>query len=126
MIMIAEGIGNFLKVRLPVRLQDGRTVVYLAWVYLQAEVIDEFTDRVGKGTLAGHRFEGLLCNAVGPWGEEILRAPVVLGGQQANEDGSIRLPEVLASSHPLLGKVLGERWPAEFVLGHRDPHLPTG
>jgi hypothetical protein len=125
-IMIADGVGNFLKVRLPVRLDDGRTVVYLAWVYLQAEVIDEFTARVRDKTLTGHRFQGLLCNAVGPWGEELLRAPVVLGGQQANEDGSIRCSEVIASSHSLLGKVLRELWSAEFVLGDRDPRLHAG
>jgi len=121
--MIADGVGNFLKVRLPVRLEDGRTVAYLAWVYLQAPVIDEFTDRVRNNTLTGHRFEGLLCNAIGPWGEELLRAPVVLGGQQVNEDGSIRRSDVLDSSHPLLNKVLREPWPAEFVLGDRDPRL---
>ena len=125
-IMITDGVGNFLKVRLPVRLDDGRTVVYLAWVYLQAEVIDEFTARVRNETLTGYRFEGLLCNAVGPWGEELLRAPVVLGGQQSNGDGSIRRSEVIASSHPLLGKVLREPWPSEFVLGDRDPRLRTG
>ncbi|WP_186767898.1 DUF6348 family protein [Streptomyces qinzhouensis] len=65
-IMVAEGVGNFLKVRLPVRLDDGRTVVYLAWIYLNAAVIGEFNERVHNGTLAGHRFEGLLCNAIGP------------------------------------------------------------
>jgi hypothetical protein len=58
-IMITDGVGNFLKVRLPVRLDDGRTVVYLAWVHLQAEVVDEFTARVRNETLTGYRFEGL-------------------------------------------------------------------
>lgn len=29
-VMVADGIGNFLKVRLPIGLDDGRTVVYLA------------------------------------------------------------------------------------------------
>jgi hypothetical protein len=67
-------LGNFLKVRLPIRLDDGRTVVYLAWVYLQAAVIDDFVQRVHDDNLAGHRFEGQLCNAIGPWGEDVLRA----------------------------------------------------
>jgi hypothetical protein len=120
-MMIADGVGNFLKVRLPVQLEDGRTVVYLAWVYLEAPVIDDFTERVRNNTLAGHRFEGLLCNALGPWGEEVMRAPVVLGGQQINKDGSVRYSDVVASNHPLLSKVLHERWPAGFVLGDQDP-----
>lgn len=124
-IMIAEGVGNFLKVRLPIRLEDGRTVVYLAWTYLEAQVIDEFVERVRHNTLAGHRFEGLLCNRIGPWGEEVLRAPVVLGGQQINDDGSVRYCDVVESSHPLLSKVLNETWAAEFVLGDRDPRLRT-
>ncbi len=74
-IIIAEGVGNFLKVRLPIRLDDGRTVVYLAWIYLKAAVFDDFVRRVRDDNLAGHRFEGLLCNAIGPWGEDVLRAP---------------------------------------------------
>lgn len=124
-LIIAEGVGNFLKVRLPIRLDDGRTVVYLAWVYLQAAVIDDFVQRVHNDNLAGLRFEGLLCNAIGPWGEDVLRAPVVLGGQRINEDGSVRRSEVLESSHPLLSKVLSETWPAAFTLGNRFPRSPS-
>ena len=124
-IIIAEGVGNFLKVRLPIRLDDGRTVVYLAWVYLKAAVIDDFVQRVRDDNLAGYRFEGLLCNAIGPWGEDVLRSPVVLGGQRINEDGSVRHSEVLESSDPLLSKVLTETWPAAFVLGDRFPHSPS-
>lgn len=116
-VMVARDIGNFLKVRLPVRLDDGRTVVHVVWAYLSAAVIEDYTRRVHDGTLAGHRFEGLLCNAVDPWGEELLQAPVVLGGQQINADGSVRLSDVLDSEHPLLARILRESWPAAFVLG---------
>ncbi|MFJ4849543.1 MULTISPECIES: DUF6348 family protein [unclassified Streptomyces] len=119
-MMVVDGVGNFLKARLPIPLQDGRTVVYLVWIYLQAEVIEEFVTRVHDGTLPGHRFEGLLCNAVGPWGEEVLRAPVVLESPPAKEEGRISRCEVVDSTHPLLAKVLNDRWPAEFVLGERD------
>ncbi|WP_405779170.1 hypothetical protein [Streptomyces sp. NBC_00859] len=124
-IIVAEGVGNFLKVRLPIRLDDGRTVVCLAWVHLRAAVIDDFVRRVHNDNLAGHRFEGLLCNAIGPWGEDVLRAPVILGGQRTNEDGSVRRSDVLESSDPLLGKVLTETWPAAFVIGDRFPRAPS-
>ncbi|MEV4253159.1 DUF6348 family protein [Spirillospora sp. NPDC049652] len=126
LIKIAEGVGNFLKVRLPVRLDDGRTVVYLVWVYLQAPVIDEYVARMNDGTIEGRRFEGLLCNVIEPWGEDVLRAPVVLGGQRNNENGSLRFSEVLESTHPLLGEVLRKSWPADVVLGDRDPRLRVG
>jgi hypothetical protein len=116
-IMIADGVGNFLKVRLPVHLDDGRTVVFLAWVYLEAAVIDEYIQRVHQRSLDGFQFEGLFCNAVEPWGEKLLRAPVVLGGQRHNEDGSISITEVLDTSDPLLSRVLTERWPTDAVLG---------
>lgn len=120
-VMVARGIGNFLKVRLPIRLDDGRTVVHLAWVLLSAEVIEDYTRRVHDDTLDGHRFEGLFCNAVEPWGEELLQARVLLGGQRVKPDGSIQLSEVLDSEHPLLAQILRESWPAEFVLDDRDP-----
>lgn len=122
-MMIADGVGNFLKVRLPVQLDDGRTVVFLAWVYLKAEVLSEYVERVHNGSLDGFQFEGLFCNAVEPWGEELLRAPVVLGGQRHNEDGSIAITEVLDTSHPLLSRVLRERWPTELVLSARPSDI---
>jgi hypothetical protein len=122
-MMVADGVGNFLKVRLPIPLDDGRTVVYLLWIYLKAEAIEEVVARVHDDTLPGHRFEGLLCNVFGPWGEEVLRAPVVLEGQPVVREGRVPYCEVVESGHPLLSKVLTDRWPAEFVLGERDPRL---
>ncbi|RMI44476.1 DUF2199 domain-containing protein [Actinomadura harenae] len=124
-LKIAKDVGNFLKVRLPIRLDDGRTVVYLLWVYLRAEVADELVRRVNDSDIEGFRFEGLLCNTVEPWGEDVLRAPVVLGGQRVNPDGSLRYSEILESSDPLLSRILTETWPAEDVLGDRDPRLRT-
>ena len=118
-MMIADGVGNFLKVRLAVALDDGRTVVFRTWVYLESDVIEEFVRRVHDGSLGGFRFEGLFCNAVEPWGEALLQAPVVLGGQQQYEDGSIAITEVLDTSDPLLKRVLTERWSAQLVLGSR-------
>ena len=120
-MMAADGIGNFLKVRLPIQLEDGRTLVYLAWVYLQAPVIEEVARRGHALDLEGHRFEGLFCNAVGPWGEELLQAPVVLQGRPAIEPGAVGFCDIVESSHPLLSRVIGQRWPAELVLGDRDP-----
>ncbi|GHF20314.1 hypothetical protein GCM10014715_88610 [Streptomyces spiralis] len=120
-MMVADGVGNFLKVRLPIPLENGRTVVYLVWIYVKARVIEEIVARVHDDTLPGHRFEGLLCNAIGPWGEEVLRAPVVLEGQPIKKEGRVPYCEVVESAHPLLAKVLNDRWPAEFVLGKHDP-----
>jgi hypothetical protein len=121
-VMVAAGLGNFLKVRLPIRLDDGRTVVYLAWVSLRAPVIEEVSRRANAGHLAGHRFEGLIGNAVGPWGTDLLRAPVTLLGRP-DEPGAFAYPEVVESAQPLLRDVLTRRWPAEFVLGDKDSRL---
>jgi Family of unknown function (DUF6348)/Uncharacterized protein conserved in bacteria (DUF2199) len=118
-MMVADGIGNFLRVRLPIRLEDGRTLVCLAWVYLDAPVIEEVVRRVRSRELAGHRFEGLFCNAVEPWGEGVLRAPVVLVGRPAEAD-AVGVCEIVESSHPLMTTVLEQRWPAAVVLGGRD------
>jgi hypothetical protein len=119
-MMVVDGVGNFLKVRLPIRLNDGRTVNYLVWIYVKADVIEQYVERVHAKTLDGYRFEGLLCNGIEPWGDDLLKASVVLGGQRNNEDGSIHNSEVIETAHPLLRKVMKERWPAEFVLGDRD------
>ncbi|MFD8498069.1 DUF6348 family protein [Amycolatopsis sp. NPDC059657] len=120
-MIVARGIGNFLKVRLPVQLEDGRTVNYLAWLYVEAEVIEEVVDRVHDGTSSGHRFSGLFCNALGPWGEALLRAPVVAQGRPGSKPDAVGYFEVVESSDALLDKVLRDRWPAHYVLGDQDP-----
>lgn len=114
-MMVATGIGNFLKVRLPIRLEDGRTLVYLAWVYLTLEVIEQVAERARSNTLEGHRFEGFFCNAIDPWGEDLLRAPVVLEGKPATNPDAVGYCEVVATSQPLLDKVLKQTWPAESL-----------
>lgn len=125
-MIVADGVGNFLKVRLPIHLEDGRTLVYLAWVYLEVPVIEEVVRRVHAGTLPGHRFQGQFCNAVEPWGEDLLRAAVTLEGRQPTTPGGVGIPEVVDTSHRTLKKVLRKRWPAEVVLGARDPRLRVG
>ncbi|WP_431968199.1 hypothetical protein [Actinacidiphila sp. bgisy160] len=119
-MLVADGVGNFLKIRLPVPLDDGRTVNHLVWAYPEAPVIGEVVARVRDDTLTGHRFEGLLCNAIGPRGEDVLRAPVVLEGRPAVRAGS--RCEVVESGDPLLDKVLRERRPARFVLDDGFDH----
>jgi hypothetical protein len=122
-VIVAAGVGNFLKVRLPVQLDDGRTVVYLVWIYLEAEVISEVCRRAREDSLAGHRFRGLLGNAVEPWGDQLLRAPVTLEGRPATSPDGVGICEVVQTKHKLLGEVLRNRWPAAMVLGDRDPRL---
>ncbi|MFJ1757837.1 DUF6348 family protein [Kitasatospora sp. NPDC088134] len=122
-VMVADGIGNFLKVRLPIPLADGRTVNQLLWVELASEVIAEVSDRARAGTLAGHRFEGELANGPQPWGPDLLGAHAVLAGQPPTEPGGVGVCEIVASEHPLLSRVIAERWPAAEVLGDRDPRL---
>jgi hypothetical protein len=119
-IIVAAGVGNFLKVRLPVQLDDGRTVAYLVWIYLEAKVINEVTRRAREDSLAGHRFSGLLCNGVGPWGNQLLRAPVTLEGRPSEGLDAVGICEVVQTEHKLLGEVLRNRWPAAMVMGDRD------
>jgi len=125
-MIVAQDVGNFLKVRLPVQLEDGRTVNYLCWLYVDAAVIEEVVERVHDGTSSGHRFTGLFCNALGPWGEALLRAPVVVQGQPGSKPDAVGYFEVIESSDPLLKKVLRDRWPASYILGDQDLRLRRG
>jgi len=125
-MMVVDGVGNFLKVRLPIQLEDGRTLVYLAWVYLEAAVIEEVVRHVHAGTLTGHRFEGMFCNAIDPWGEDLLRAPVTLQGRPPTAPGSVGIPDIVDTDHRVLKNVLRKSWPAEVVLGAKDPRLRLG
>jgi hypothetical protein len=116
-VLVADGLGSFLKVRLPVRLDDGRTLVYLAWVYLRNPDLAEVSRRARAGTLDGHRFEGVFGNAIAPWGEALLKAPVVVVGRPAGPNGGVGIPEIVESAQPLLREVLTGRWPADLARG---------
>ncbi|HJP80486.1 MAG TPA: hypothetical protein VJ914_39815 [Pseudonocardiaceae bacterium] len=84
-------------------------------------MIEEVSRRGHNLDLEGHRFEGLFCNVIDPWGEDLLRAPVILQGRPAARPGAVGYCEVVESGQPLMSNVLGQRWPAEFVLGEKDP-----
>lgn len=115
--MVVTGAGDSLKVRPPIQLEDGRTLVYLAWVVLEASVIEEVVRRVHAGTRPGHQFPGLFCNVVEPWGKTLSRSPVTLEGRQPTEPGGVGIPEIVASTdQPRAEGVLGRQWPAEAVL----------
>lgn len=117
MVLIARGIGNFIKVLLPVRLDDGRTVTYSLWVGLGAPLMEKVCDLIRAENYRNLTFEGLLANGVRPWGDTLLRAHVRVDA--VSENGSWYLV-VVGSDTPALAEVLAREWPADHVLGSRD------
>jgi hypothetical protein len=117
MILIAHGVGNFIKVLLPVRLDDGRTVTYSLWVGLGATLMEKVCDLIRAENYRNLTFEGLLANGVRPWGDTLLKAHVRVSA--VVENGSWYLV-VVGSDTPALAEVLTREWPADHVLGSRD------
>ena len=115
-----DGVGEFVGCLLPVRLDDGGTVTFSTWMSVP----------VGHLTLARHvwgtpgygalRLGGTLANVLGPWGAELLGAPV-----RAEVRDPAQLPYVTGSNHPLAARVLAETWDRDTVLSSLEFALPV-
>jgi hypothetical protein len=114
-----DGHGCFARCLLPVRLSGELLLVLGTWMEIsEADLQRAHTlwDQPGYADLV---LTGQLANAIKPWDEELLGAPLTARVRNADE-----IPYVEASDHPLLGHVLHTVWDRHQVLrcfGHPLP-----
>lgn len=118
-LIVADGIGNFIKVLLPISLDDGRRVTYSLWVGMNGSVLEAMSQRMRTQGMAGIKIEGVLANSLHPWGDGMLKADAQIESKQT-EPGGYNL-FIVGSTAPELKRIIQGSWPAAFVLGDRDP-----
>lgn len=118
-LLRVEGHSYFARCLLPVRLSGELLLVLGTWMETsEADLQRAHTvwDQPGYADLV---LTGRLANAIKPWGEELLGAPLTARVRNADE-----IPYVDSSDHPLLGHVLHTVWDRHQVLrcfGHPLP-----
>jgi len=118
-VFCVKGLGNFIRVILPVPVEHDRTATFGVWL-----CIPEMNDwqRImtagsrGGSAWAGLTFEGRLASAIQPW-------PDTFGTwTRAVVPGQDQVPRLVHSHDPLLARVLTERWSEELIRSSRSEH----
>jgi hypothetical protein len=120
-IATVHGLGNFIRVILPVPVEHDREATFGVWLCIPDE--KEWKRVIGAASRggeawAGVTFAGRLTTAVQPW-------PEIFGAwTQAVVPGPNKVPRLTHSVDPTLAQVLTERWPDELVRSARGAHIP--
>jgi hypothetical protein len=115
-----DGVGEFVGCLLPVRLEGGGTVTFSTWMSVPVGHLAPARRVWGTPSYGGLCLGGTLANVLGPWGAELLGAPV-----RAEVRDPAQLPYVTGSDHPLAARVLAETWDRDTVLSSLEFPLPV-
>lgn len=110
-LMQVPRLGAFVRALLPIRLTAGYILTYGVWIAIDPRELRPIFDVWFEPEYAALRVEGLLANAIEPWG--LLAAPVVATVRDISQT-----PYCTNSSDPILERVLHEEWPHELFLDH--------
>ncbi|GAA0987143.1 hypothetical protein GCM10009555_065910 [Acrocarpospora macrocephala] len=114
-VFVVEGMGRFLRVLLPIALDDGRRVTFGVFVAVGSQAYEKAREAAGDGEkYLQLTYSGLLANAIEPWGNELLGAEVEVAVLDPRQ-----MAYVVGSEHQALARVFQEQWPASDVLGAR-------
>jgi len=107
-MMQVPGVGAFVRVLLPIRLDRGHTLTYGVWLGVHPDDLQRAFAVWWAPEYADLRLEGLLGNAIQPWG--LLGVPVIATVRDPEQT-----PYVTESADALMSKVLNDTWDHETV-----------
>jgi hypothetical protein len=110
-MVAARGVGQFVRVLLPVRLSGGYDVRYGTWLSVSSEDGRRAWEVWDKASYLDLELAGFLANAIEPWGKGLLGAEARAKVRKQDE-----LPYIVSSSNELLALVLNKEWAHEDVL----------
>jgi hypothetical protein len=114
-LLQVQGIGAFVRALLPVHLAGGQMLTFGLWLGVRPEELKTLWEIWESPEYLGHEFQGWCANAVPPWKQAVLAAPVIARPRKQDE-----LPWVVSSSSELMQAILEREWPHEEIL----PGLP--
>jgi hypothetical protein len=119
-LLEVEGVGCFVRCLLPLALTGGTSLVVGTWVR-----VSEAGFGAAQRSWESYGYEelvlaGTLANAVPPFEDELLHAPVTVGVRDRDD-----LPYVTGSDRPGVARVLATTWDRDHVLSHCREPLPV-
>jgi hypothetical protein len=110
-MVAARGIGQFVRVLVPVRLTGGYSIRFGAWLSVSQDDARHAWEIWDAPAYKDLQISGYLANALPPWGKGVLGASAT-GRVRADDE----LPYLVASTNELLARILAREWPHEDVL----------
>lgn len=118
-VFVVKDMGRFLRVLLPLALDDGRRVTLGVFVAVSSEAYERAREAAGDDEKYSRlTYSGLLANAIEPWGDELLGAEVDVAVLDQTS-----MAYVVGSNHQALARVLQGQWPASAVLEARQAEV---
>ncbi|MET7419938.1 DUF2199 domain-containing protein [Dactylosporangium sp. NPDC005555] len=114
------GFGAFVRCLLPVHLSGGMLLTFGTWLSVHPDDLRHAREVWRTADYPSLELDGTLANAIQPWGQAILDAPVRVAVRKADE-----IPYVVASPHATLGRVIADEWDRDTVLGSLATALPV-
>jgi hypothetical protein len=112
-MMQAQGVGAFMRARLPIHLFGGYTVTYDLWLSIEPDDLQHVSQVWDTPEYMSLVVEGVLANAVPPWG--LLQTPV-----RARVRDRRHTPYCDFSKNNDLARVIANEWAHDDVLAALD------
>ena len=106
-----QGVGAFVRVLLPIRLTGGYALTVGTWLAIDPSLLRSVWEQWETPAYAALELDGLLANAIPPWGAAVLGMPC-----SANVRDPTAFPYVGASTHPGLDAAVTREWPHTEIL----------
>ncbi|MER5185728.1 DUF2199 domain-containing protein [Streptomyces sp. NPDC002896] len=119
-LLRVDGVGSFVRCLLPVRLTHETELVLGVWLEVADATLRDVHAVWDDPAYVELTLRGTIANAIRPWGEALLGAPVTARVSDPGE-----LPYLVAGHHPTAARVLEDIWDRDYVLSRFPQPLPV-
>ena len=116
-MMQVEGIGAFIRILVPIRLTDGYTVTFGAWLGVHPDDLRRAYEVWTTEKYLDLVFDGVLANGLPPWIDETYRQPLLASVLTMDQ-----IPYADGSDDTFVASLLTEEWAHDVVLPYLPPH----
>lgn len=112
--------GCFIRCLLPIALTEGTELVLGTWLRVSEADLGVAQECWEAPEYDELTLEGTIANAIRPWGDDLLGAPVTVGVRDRND-----IPYVTGSRRPEVSRILTTTWNRDYVLSRFAHALPV-
>jgi hypothetical protein len=117
-LLQVQGVGAFVRVLLPIRLTGGFSLTVGTWLAIHPDRLRGIWEVWETPAYAGLALDGLLANAIPPWGDRTLGTPVEAAVRDPGQ-----FPYVERGREAVVQKAIATEWAHEDILAAYERFL---